>query len=245
MTLLSLEGVTKRFPAGLDEIPVLENVWIDVEEGDFIGVQGERRSGKSILLRIAAGWEPPDEGNVVFAGRDVWSGSEGARARLRRRDGIGLVAGAWRPASNKPAVRHLQEALACERVSLREAAEPARRSLERVGLAHGAYTPSDRLSPGELIRLGLAMRLIHRPRLLLIDEPAILLRPSDSDELYDLLGQLARDRELAVVVASEELAPIRMAARRFSLDDGALRSMGPPAGQVLEFPDPRRAARRR
>jgi predicted ABC-type transport system involved in lysophospholipase L1 biosynthesis ATPase subunit len=245
MTLLSLEGVTKRFPAGLDEIPVLENVSFHVEEGDFIGVQGERRSGKSILLRIAAGWERPDEGKVLFAGQDLWALSDGARAKLRRKDGIVLASGTWRPPSNKPALRHLQETLACNRVSLREASEPAHRALERVGLSQSAYTPSDRLSPGELIRLGLALRLIHRPRLLLIDEPAMLLRPSEAVQLYELLGKLGRDANLALLIASEELAPIRIARRRFSLDDGALRSMDKPSGELLEFPDPRAATRRR
>ena len=243
MTLLSLEGVTKRFPAGLDEIPVLENVSIDVEEGDFIGVQGERRSGKSILLRIAAGWERPDEGRVVYAGQHLWTLSDGARSKLRRKGGVVLASGAWRPPSNKPALRYLQEALACDRVSLREATEPAQRALDQVGLPHCAFTPSDRLSPGELMRLGLALRLIHRPRALLIDEPAVLLRPSEAAELYELLGRLGRESSLALVVASEELAPIRMARRRFSLDEGALRSMDRPAGEVLDFPGPRAAAR--
>ena len=243
MTLLSLEGVTKRFPAGLDEIAVLADVSLDVHEGDFVGIQGERRSGKSILLRIAAGWEPPDEGRVIYDGHDLWKLSDRARAKLRRKDGVVLASGTWRPSSNKPALRFLQEALACERVSLREAAEPAQRVLDRVGLPHCAYTPSDRLSPGELMRLGLALRLIHRPRVLLIDEPAVLLRPNEAIELYDLLGSLGREPGLALVVVSEELAPIRMARRRFSIDDGVLRSMDRPSGQVLDFPGPRAASR--
>lgn len=241
MTLLSLESVTRRFPAGLEEFSVLDDVSFQVEEGDFIGLQGERRSGKSILLRIAAGWERPNEGRVLLDGQDLWQLSDGARARLRRSGGIALASGTWRPPSNKPALRHLQETLACNRVSMREAVEPTLRVLERVGLSRSAYTPSDRLSPGELIRLGLAVRLIHGPRLLLIDEPAVLLRPSEAAELYELLGSLGRERDLALLIASEELAPIRIASRRFSLDDGRLRSMERPSGQVLEFPDPRAA----
>jgi ABC-type glutathione transport system ATPase component len=243
MTLLSVEGVTKRFRAGLDEIPVLGNVSFQVDAGDFVGIQGERRSGKSILLRIAAGWERPDAGRVLFGGQDVWALSDGARAKLRRKDGIALSSGTWSPQTNRSALRHLQEALACDRVSLREASEPAIRALERVELAGAAYTPSDRLSPGELIRLGLAMRLIHRPRLLLIDEPALLLRPSEAIELNDVLAKLGHDPDLALVIASEELEPIRIARRRFSLDDGALRSMDRPPGALLEFPDRRSAAR--
>jgi predicted ABC-type transport system involved in lysophospholipase L1 biosynthesis ATPase subunit len=245
MSLLSLEHVTKRFSAGRDELRVLDDVSLAVEEGDFIGIQGERRSGKSILLRIAAGWERADEGTVLFAGHDVWALSDAARATLRRRGGVGLSSGQWRPLANKSALRHLQEALACDRVSLREAREPAHRALERVGLSQVAYPPSDRLSQGELIRLGLALRLIHRPRLLLIDEPAVLLRPSEAVELYELLGKLGRDPSVALVVASEELRPIRIARRRFSLDDGALRPMDRAPGELLTFPDPRTSTGRR
>jgi predicted ABC-type transport system involved in lysophospholipase L1 biosynthesis ATPase subunit len=236
MSLLSLKDVTKRFPAGLDEFSVLNGVCIDVEGGDFVGIHGERRSGKSILLRIAAGWERADAGAVLYDGQDIWALSDGARAKLRRKDGIALASGTWRPLSNRPALRHLEEALACNRVSLREAAEPAHRALERVGLERCAFTPSDRLSPGELIRLGLATRLIHYPRLLLIDEPALLLRPNEAEELYDLLARLGGDPALALVVASEELAPIRLARRRFALDDGALRSMDRSPAQVIAFP---------
>jgi ABC-type methionine transport system ATPase subunit len=245
MTLLSLQSVTKRFPAGREEIAVLDRVSLRIEEGDFVGVQGERRSGKSILLRIAAGWEQPDEGKVEFAGVDLWTLSEGGRAKLRRRGGIGLVSGQWHPSGNKPAVRHVQEALGCDRVSLREAAEPAHRALERVGLAPCAFTPSDRLSQGELLRLGLAQRLVHNPRLLLIDEPAVLPRPSETAEFNELLCSLGRSPGLAVVIASEELAPIRIAQRMFSLHGGELRSMERPGAEVVDLHEQRAAARQR
>jgi putative ABC transport system ATP-binding protein len=238
-TLLSLEHVCKRFAAGLEQIAVLDDVSFDVARGDFVGIQGERRSGKSLLLRIAAGWERPDAGRVLYLGKDLWTLSDGARAKLRRRDGMVMASGSWRPPTNKSALRHLQEALACERVSLRESAEPAHRTLDRVGLADCAFTPSDRLSAGELMRLGLALGLVHQPRVLLVDEPAVLLRPGEAAELYQLLARLGRDPDLALVVVSEELAPIRIARQRFSLEEGTLRSMDRPAGEVIEFPDVR------
>jgi predicted ABC-type transport system involved in lysophospholipase L1 biosynthesis ATPase subunit len=241
MTVLQLEGVGKRFPAGPDEIAVLDRVELEVEPGDFVGIHGGRRAGKSILLRVAAGWEQPDEGAVRYLGEDIWALPERARARLRRRHGVVLASGSWRPSANRPVLRHLQEALACDRVSLREAVEPAHRALERVGLARLAYTPSAQLSQGELVRLGIALRLIHRPRVLLVDEPAVLLRPGEAAELEHLLRRLGTDPDLALVVASEEIAPIRIARRRFSLDDGALRSMDRAKGRLIAFPERRRA----
>jgi predicted ABC-type transport system involved in lysophospholipase L1 biosynthesis ATPase subunit len=248
MTLLAFHDVTKRYRVGRDWIPVLEDVSFRVEEGDFIGVHGERRSGKSTLLRIAAGWEQPDDGGVVFDGHDLSHISGDARAKLRRSAGIGLTSGAWRPNCNKPTVQHVAEVLLSDRMSPREAQGPALRALERVGLFTYAHAPSNLLSQGELVRLGLAQRLVHKPRVLLMDEPAVGLRPSDAVELYELLSSLGRDPELALVIASEDLAPIRMATRMLSLDDGRLRSVTPPSstktpGTVVALPDRRTAAR--
>lgn len=248
MALLSFHDVTKRHRVGRDQIPVLEDVSFQVEEGDFIAVHGERRSGKSTLLRIAVGWEHPDDGRVVFDGHDLSRISGDARAKLRRSGGMGLASGAWRPTCNKPAVKHVAEVLMSDRLSPREAQGPAVRALEQVGLSAYAHAPSDLLSQGELVRLGLAQRLVHKPRVLLMDEPAVGLRPSDAVELYELLASLGRDSGLALVIASEDLAPIRMARRMMSLDDGRLRSMTPPSstktpGTVVALPDRRIAAR--
>jgi ABC-type methionine transport system ATPase subunit len=242
MTLLELEGVGHRGAGGRDEILVLDAVSLSIESGDTIGIQGERRSGKSALMRIIAGWEKPTQGRAVFDGEDIWALSDGQRAKLRRRGGVGLAAGWWRPNTNKPTVQHVQEALASDGFSLREAEAPALSALDRVGLANSAYTPSSALTQAELIRLSLAQRLVHLPRLLLVDEPAVLLRPSEAVELYELLTELGRDRKLALVIASEELAPIRTTERIFSLDRGALRAMDGSRGRLLEFPSRRNAA---
>src|ERR1041385_7618503 len=223
--LLSRRGLEQRIPVGREEIAVLDVICLEIEEGDSIGIQGERRSGKSALLRVAAGWEQPDQGRVIFAGQDLWSLSDTGRAKLRRGGGIGLAAGQWQPTTNKPAVRHVQEALACDGFSIREAKEPAYRALERVGLSGCGHARSSELSQGELIRLGLPQRLVHSPRVLLVDEPGVLLRPSEAAELCDLLGELGRDPSLALVIASEDLAPVRIARRMFSLDRGRLRPM--------------------
>ncbi len=239
--LLQFDAVTRRYRVGREWVSVLEDVSFQVDAGDFVGLHGERRSGKSMLLRIAAGWEPPDEGSVRFDGHDLSRLSGRQKARLRRRHGIGLASGIWRPNSNKPAIDHVAEVLLCDRVSPREAMGPALLALEQVGLSDRAHEPSDLLSQGELIRLGLAMRLAHRPRVLLVDEPAVLLRPNETAELYGLLASLGRDLGLALVIASEDIAPIRMARRRMSLDDGQLRVMDTPPsseqpGTVVDFP---------
>jgi predicted ABC-type transport system involved in lysophospholipase L1 biosynthesis ATPase subunit len=243
MSLLALERVSKRYPDGRGEITVLDRVSLDVDEGDFVGIWGIRRSGKSTLLQLAAGRVAPDQGTVCFDGDDITRMSPDRRARLQRHGGIGLLSADWCPERNKPVVEHVALPLLSDGLSLREAREPAWRALERVGVASCAYMPAARVSHGERIRVALAQILVHEPRVLLVDEPAVLLRPSEGVELYELLRSLGRDSALAIVIASEDIAPIRKARRMFSIDSGKLRSMDQP-GTLVPFPDRTNARQR-
>jgi ABC-type lipoprotein export system ATPase subunit len=244
MSLLTLQHVSKAYADGREEVKALDDVSLEIDEGDFVGIWGIRRSGKTTLLRVAAAAELPDEGTVRFDGRDVGSMSADARAKLQRYSGIGLVSTDWRPGRNKPVVEHVALPLLSDGMSLREAKEPAHLALERMGVSRCAYMATDRLSRVERVRVALARAFVHKPRLLLIDEPAVLLSPSEGVELYELLSSLGEGSRLAIVVASEEVAPIRQAHRVMSIDRGHVRSMDQP-GTVVPFPDPRVPGRAR
>ncbi len=244
MSLLSLQHVTKAYADGRSEIRALDEVSLEVDEGDFVGIWGMRHSGKTTLLRVAAAAELPDSGSVRFDGRDVASMSADARAKLQRYRGIGLVSTDWRPGRNKPVVEHVALPLLSDGLSLREAKEPAHLALERMGVSRCAYMATDRLSRVERVRVALARAFVNKPRLLLVDEPAVLLSPSEAVELYELLCSLGEDSRMAIVVASEEVAPIRRAHRMMSIDQGQLRSMDQP-GTVVQFPDQRGPGRAR
>jgi lipoprotein-releasing system ATP-binding protein len=243
MSLLSLERVCKRYPDGRREITVLDRVSLQVDEGDVVGIWGMRRSGKSTLLRVAAGRELLQEGSVCFDGDELARMSPDRQARLHRHRGIGLLGADWRPARNGQVIEHVALALLSDGMSLREAREPGWRALERVGVAGCAYMPVDRLSQGERVRVALAQALMHEPRVLLVDEPAALLRPSEGVELYELLHSLGQDSRMAIVIASEDIAPIRTTRRMFSIDSGRLRTMN-QSGTLVPFPERTQARQR-
>lgn len=243
MSLLSLEHVSKCYPDGRSRVPALDDVSLHIDEGEFLGVWGPRRSGKTTLLRVAAAADPPDTGRICFDGQDLTGMSTSDRARLHRFEGIALVATDWRPVYNKPVVEHVALPLLSDGLSLQEAKGPAHVALERTGVANCAYLPAERLSAAERVRVALARALVRRPRLLIVDEPAVVLRPSEGVEFYDLLCSLGSDPSVAVVFASEDVAPLRRTERMFSIDRGRVRANTPGVGRVLEFPGPRGASR--
>ncbi len=238
MALLAFEQVTKRYrdPGGR-ELTVLDGVSFEVEAGDSLGVWGLRRSGKSTLLRIAAGLDLPDLGQVRFEGVDLTTLSELERARLVRTR-IGLAPSSWRETRNVRVVEHVALPLLSTGASMREGAVAARRVLERVGATSRADTPVLELSPGERTRVAIARALVREPSLLLIDEPALTPSPSERDELYALLRTLAAEPGLTLVVASEDLAAIRTVRQAMTISDGAVRSSR-RGGQVVPFPEGR------
>lgn len=244
MSLLEFRHVGKHRADGRGYVAVLEDASLRIDEGDRVGIWGVRRSGKSTLLRIAAGLELPDEGTVIFDGKVLTEISQHERAALRRRDGIGLVRSPWRPLRNRPAIEHVAVALMSDGVSLRDAKRAAFTALTRADAADCAYIPTSQLSQGELVRVQLAQRLVHEPRMLLIDEPAMLSSPKASMALYELLWSLAQDSKCAIVIASEELDAIQPASRIMTISAGQLRSTDRP-GSVVPFPEDRVAARQR
>lgn len=236
--LLAFEAVTKRaLDAGARAAPLLDAVSFEVEHGETVGLWGVRRSGKSTLLRIAAGVESPDAGAVRFEGRELTSLSRGEVARLLRTS-IGLAAADAGGTRNEIVVDHVALPALSLGATLREAQIAARETLERVGAANRADARIGDLAPGERTRVAIARALVRDPILLLVDEPGSTPSPTERDEIYALLRRLGRDPRLTLIVASEDVAAIRTAQRAMTLGDGELRS-SERGGQLLRFPGQR------
>jgi putative ABC transport system ATP-binding protein len=235
VTLLALTDVCRRLRDGARELTVLDRVSLEVGAGELVGIFGERRSGKSTLLRVAAGLEVPDGGTIEFDGADVGRLSISERARLRRRGGLALVSGDTGPlASGQAVIEHVALPLTNDGLTLFESEGLARAVLERLGIASVAHMRIDRMSVSDRIRIELARALAREPRLLLVDEPAVLPGPSDSRELYGLLRSLAKTG-IAVVIASEDVAALSGVNRFLTLSDGRLRSTD-SRRRVIPFP---------
>jgi predicted ABC-type transport system involved in lysophospholipase L1 biosynthesis ATPase subunit len=236
--LLSFADVGKSYPDGGRRIVVLERASFEVHAGDFVGVLGARRTGKSTLLRLAAGIELADSGTISIVGKDIARMSLLDRDRLLR-SRIGLLSSdLWRPGRGERVVDLVALPLISDGATLHEARRRARRMLHWAGAVEYADDLAETLAMGERMRALLARALIREPRLLLVDEPAAIPSLSEREEVYALLCSAVRERGAALVVASEDAAPLRGATVMMSIGDGELCSTGEP-GVVLPFPDRR------
>ena len=234
--LLSFLNVSKRCSDGGREVLVLDRVSLEIDAGASVGVYGARRSGKSTLLRLAAGIALADSGIVRFDGRDMAKMTVGERGRLLRGAIAFMSAEDWRANPGESVVDHVATALGSEGLTMREARRRALGILDEVGVgAAGAQEVATSLSLTERMRVMLARALARRPRLLVLDEPAQMPNLGDRDRFYALLRSAARERGMALLVASEEMAALQGVGVLMSIADGELCSTE-EQGSVVRLP---------
>lgn len=234
MTVLAFERVTKRYTRGRRECVVLRDVSLELEPGDWVGVWGERRSGRTTLLRLAAGMERPDAGRVRFEGRDV------AALRGGLGDGIGYVHGRFDRAQGAAVVDHVAIGLLALGVPRDRARARADAALERTGVRGCAELAASELNPTETVRVAIARALVTRPRLLLVDEPTDGIDPLARDPLLALLRSLASDG-VAVLMTTGTMTALAGTDRALAIGDGELRGNATPAPAPVVPLRPRRA----
>ncbi|HZV74679.1 MAG TPA: ATP-binding cassette domain-containing protein [Conexibacter sp.] len=237
MTLLSVEHVGKTHWVGPYEKRVLVDVSLSMHSGDLFGVWGAQRSGKSTLLRIAAGLETADSGAVRFDGTDLASLPKTRRDRLRLEE-IGLVQreGPHSSAFNvldwvaNPLFNHYTRRVARNR---------ALAMLRRVDVAECRDARWHQLSDGERTLVSLAHGLVREPRLLLVDDPTAGLDTLQQQEVTELLRAVTGEEQIAVLMTSSVLSAITEAHEAFTLSDGRLipvTDASRPGAEVIEFP---------
>jgi len=240
MTLLEFTDVSRCLRDGARELIVLDGVNFDVYAGDLVSVHGERRSGKSTFVKLAAGLEVADAGTVSFDGVDLASLSIDGRARLRRRGGLAVAICDSGPlSSSQPVVEYVALPLTGDGLTLGESEGLARPVLERLGASALSHLRVDQLSLSDRVRVELARALAREPRLLLVDEPGVLPGPSERRELLSLL-RACSESGIAVVIASADMDMLRGMGRFLTLKDGRLRSTD-SRRRVIQFPAARAA----
>ncbi|MFL6550469.1 MAG: ABC transporter ATP-binding protein [Povalibacter sp.] len=195
--MLSIENLSKSFGSGRH---LFRNVSLRIERGDYIAIMGESGSGKSTLLNLIAGLDTPDAGRIEIDGRDIAALDDDARTHLRRAS-MGFVFQAFHLLPHLSIERNVALPLALNDQRGRESDERVTELLTAVGLIHRRKEMPTRLSGGEMQRVAVARALVHRPKLVLADEPTGNLDARSAAEILELLRtQLKRDAAAGILV---------------------------------------------
>ena len=202
--------------------PILDRLELTVAPGEVVAIIGESGSGKSTLLNLVAGLETPDAGTVRIGGTDLAGLDDDARTRLRRRS-IGFVFQSFHVLPHLTVGQNVELPLVLLGASVADRQARTAAMLAAVGLADRSDSAPRELSGGELQRVAVARALVHRPALLLADEPTGNLDPDTAGAVLDLLVAEVRAAGAAGLLVTHSAAAAARADRVLELDHGRLR----------------------
>ena len=185
--MLVIRGLRKSFPSKPPRL-VLSGIDLALARGEFIAIMGESGSGKSTLLNLIAGLDRPDAGSIGLDGHAVEAMSEDERAALRRTH-LGFVFQAFHLLPYLGVADNVALPLLLTGIAAGERESRVREMLARVGMAHRGASRPQELSGGEMQRVAVARALVHRPRLVLADEPTGNLDADHAKEVLVLLRE--------------------------------------------------------
>ena len=201
--------------------PALHSTSLRLAEGEYVAIVGESGVGKSTLLNLIAGLDRADQGNVVLDGEDLGRLDEAALTRWRRHK-LGFIFQAFHILPHLTLQQNVALPLWLQGGSGAAADDSARQMLDAVGLAGRAASWPHELSGGELQRVAIARALVHRPRLVLADEPTGNLDPANATRVLDLLGERIRAAGAIGILVTHSREAAAMADRILQLTPDGL-----------------------
>lgn len=216
-----LRRLTKTYQEGERQRVVLRELDANIGRGEFVALLGRSGSGKSTVLNLIAGIDLPTSGEVIVDGTSLSTLSENERTLFRRRH-VGFVFQFFNLIQTLTVEENLYLPL-----ELNGALDSSGRAfthtlLQRIALEDRATSYPDRLSGGEQQRVAIARALVHKPQLLLADEPTGNLDRESSRQTLELLAQMTRAAGATLIMVSHSAEALALADRGFRLDDGRL-----------------------
>ena len=233
-SLVSVENVSRVFAMDHSLVKALDDVSLRVDSGDFLAISGPSGSGKSTLLNLIGCIDRPSSGRIRIDGTDTSSLSTVQTSQLRR-EKIGFVFQTFNLIPVFTAAENVEYPLLVQQIGARERRSRVAVALESVGLAGRARHRPDLLSGGERQRVAVARAIVHRPALVLADEPTANLDTRNATQLIDLMRDLNRSLGLTFIFSTHDQRLLEQTARIVRLTDGRIASdnQGESHGQVL------------
>ena len=218
--MIKLEGLSKRFVMGDEVITAVNDLSLEVEEGDFISIVGPSGSGKSTLMNIIGMLDTADEGSYQFDGMEVTQLDDDAQTELRNKN-IGFVFQSFHLLPRLTAEENVMVPLLYRGVSEKEAREKADLLLQKLGLGERKTHLPSQLSGGQQQRTAIARALVGEPRLILADEPTGALDSATGREIIALLKEL-NEAGQTIALITHDMSIAEQAKRMIRIEDGRL-----------------------
>lgn len=203
MAIIRLENITKIYRTKEVETVALENVNLEVQQGEFLSIMGPSGCGKSTLLNIAGLLDQPTEGRVILDDIETVAMRDGELARFRNRM-LGFVFQSFHLVRSLNVLDNVELPLLYRKSTASERRRRAVEVLTRVGLSHRMKHFPSQLSGGQCQRVAIARALIGAPQIILADEPTGNLDSHMSQEIMDLLFDLNKEGTTIIMVTHDE-----------------------------------------
>ena len=234
--MIELEKIEKIYNAGkATETHALKDINLRIEERDMVAITGPSGSGKSTLLHIIAGIDSPSSGEYRFCGKLVSDMSDKERCRIRNQK-IGMIMQDFGLLGNDTVLRNVCLPEVIGGRYNRKFENKAKKILSAVGLSGLEQKKTNQLSGGQRQRVAFARALAPNPQLLLLDEPAAGMNPTETEELLEIINYIRNEFKVSVLLIEHDMSLVMKICERIQvLDFGTTIASGTPE-QIFTCP---------
>ena len=219
--VISIKNLVKRFPVGGNYFTALQQVSVELSEGEFIGLVGPSGSGKTTLLNIIGGLDSATDGSVSVLRNSMENTSHNKRAEIRRKH-MGFIFQSYNLLPVYTVYENVELPLILNNLEKTERKKKVTRAVEWVGLTEKINSKPADMSGGECQRTAIARAIVHEPALLLADEPTANLDAKNSHNIMKILSKLNSEISTSFVFATHDEKIMGYLKRIIHLEDGRI-----------------------
>lgn len=219
--LVSLANISKTYKKGKELVPVLTDINLEIQRGDFVALMGPSGSGKTTLLNLLGGLDNPSSGELMIAGQRIDKFSSGQLTKWRAQN-VGFIFQFYNLMPVLSAEKNIELPLLLTNLTSKERKLHVAAALDLVGLADRAKHYPSELSGGQEQRVAIARALVSDPNLLLCDEPTGDLDRATADEILALMQELNRAQQKTIIMVTHDPRAADHARHILHLDKGKL-----------------------
>jgi len=233
---IDCKNITKTFGQGTAEVKVLRGINLTAHENELIMLMGPSGSGKTTLISIIGGLLNQNSGDCTVLGKSINQLSEEEKTKFRGKN-IGFLFQYFNLVPTLTAIENAAIPLILNGVNRQQAFEEAAKLLTSVGLEEQLYSTPSNMSGGQQQRVAIARACIHKPKIILCDEPTSFLDHERGKKTLELLQQIKNDTKCTLIVVTHDPRILEFADRILEIDDGVIKPEQSQPSKSSQAPD--------